>query len=41
MVPTEFSSSIGLVNTKKYQPNTNQKYQIGIHQSGPGKKNER
>ena len=29
-VPTKFSSGIGLVNTKKYQPNTDQKYQIGI-----------
>ncbi len=29
-VPTKFSSGIGLVNTMKYQPNTNQKYQIGI-----------
>ncbi len=29
-VPTKFSSGIGLVNTKKYQPNTNQKYRIGI-----------
>jgi hypothetical protein len=27
---TEFSSGIGLVNTKKYQPNTDQKHQIGI-----------
>jgi hypothetical protein len=25
-VPTKFSSGIGWVNTKKYQPNTNQKY---------------
>jgi hypothetical protein len=29
-VPTKFSSGIGSVNTKKYQPNTDQKYQIGI-----------
>jgi hypothetical protein len=29
-VPTEFSSGIGSVNTEKYQPNTNQKYQIGL-----------
>jgi hypothetical protein len=29
-VPTEFSSGIGTVITKKYQPNTDQKYQIGI-----------
>ena len=27
---TEVSSSIGLVNTEKYQPNTNRKYQISI-----------
>ncbi len=29
-VPTQFSLGIGLLNTKKYQPNINQKYQIGI-----------
>ncbi len=29
-LPTEFSSGIGLVNTKKYQPNTNWKNRIGI-----------